>query len=43
MVYPLDPQPLHAQVRTVIGIALSLPKTSDEEMTYVVNRGVADG
>lgn len=43
MVYPLDPQPLHAQVRTVIGIALSLPKTSDEEMTFVVNRGVADG
>lgn len=42
MVYPLDPQPLHAQVRTVIGIALSLPKTSDEEMTFVVNRGVAD-
>ena len=42
MIYPLDPQPLHAQVRTVIGLALSLPKTSDEGITYVVNRGVAD-
>lgn len=42
IVYPLDPQPLHAQVRTVIGIALSLPRTSDEAIKYVVNRGVAD-
>lgn len=42
MVYPLDPQPLQAQVRTVIGIALSLPKTSDEGKSFVVNRGVAD-
>lgn len=42
MVYPLDPQPLQAQVRTVIGIALSLPKTSDEGQAFVVNRGVAD-
>lgn len=42
IVYPLDPQPLHAHVRTVIGIALSLPKTSDEGIKYVVNRGVAD-
>jgi hypothetical protein len=42
IVYPLDPQPLHAQVRAVIGIALSLPKTSDEAIKYVVNRGVAD-
>lgn len=43
MIYPLDPQPLNAQVRTVIGIALSLPKTSDEGKSFVVNRGVADG
>lgn len=42
MIYPLDPQPLHAPVRTVIGLALSLPETSDEGITYVVNRGVAD-
>lgn len=41
MIYPLDPQPLNAQVRTVIGIALSLPRTSDEGMSFVVNRGVA--
>jgi hypothetical protein len=42
MIYPLDPQPLQAQVRTVIGLGLSLPKTSDEAIAYVVNRGVAD-
>jgi hypothetical protein len=42
MIYPLDPQPLQAQVRTVIGIALSLPKTSDEGKSFVVNRGVAN-
>lgn len=42
MIYPLDPQPLQAHVRTVIGLALSLPTTSDEGITYVVNRGVAD-
>jgi len=42
MIYPLDPQPLQAQVRTVIGLGLSLPKTSDEGAAYVVNRGVAD-
>ncbi|MQA42268.1 Z1 domain-containing protein [Rugamonas aquatica] len=40
MIYPLDPQPLQAQVRTVIGIALSFPKTSDESQSFVVNRGV---
>jgi hypothetical protein len=42
MIYPLDPQPLHAPVRTVIGLALSLPKTSDSGITYIANRGVAD-
>jgi hypothetical protein len=42
MIYPLDPQPLQAHVRTVIGLGLSLPKTSDESVAYVVNRGVAD-
>jgi hypothetical protein len=42
MIYPLDPEPLHTGVRTVIGIALSLPKTSDETASFVVNRGVAN-
>lgn len=42
MIYPLDPQPLQAQVRAVIGIALSLPRTSDEGQTFAVNRGVID-
>ena len=42
MIYPLDPQPLHAQVRTVIGLALSLPQTSDEGVSFVVNKGVFD-
>lgn len=42
MIYPLDPGPLQAQVRTVIGIALSLPKTSDEGKSFIVNRGVSD-
>ena len=40
MIYPLDPQPLQAQVRTVIGVALSLPKTSDASQSFVINRGV---
>lgn len=43
LIYPLDPQPLQAQVRTVIGIALSLPKTSDEGTSFVVNRGIDRG
>lgn len=42
MIYPLDPQPLQVPMRTVIGIAMSLPKTSDEGESFVVNRGVAD-
>lgn len=42
MIYPLDPLPLNAPVRTVIGAALSLPKTSDEGQTFIVNRGVVD-
>jgi len=40
MIYPLDPQFLQAQVRAVMGIALSLPKTSDDGRTFAVNRGV---
>jgi hypothetical protein len=42
IIYPLDPQPLQAQVRTVIGIALSFPKTSDEAKSFVVNSGIAN-
>jgi hypothetical protein len=42
LIYPLDPEPLHTGVRAVIGIALSLPTTSDESTRYVVNRGVAN-
>lgn len=42
MIYPLDPQPLQAHVRTVIGIALSLPRTSDEAKSFVVNRGITN-
>lgn len=42
MIYPLDPQPLQAQVQTVIGLGLSLPRTSDEGTAYVVNRGVSN-
>jgi hypothetical protein len=42
IIYPLDPEPLQTRVRTVIGIALSLPKTSDETASFVVNRGVAN-
>lgn len=42
MVYPLDPQPLQVPMRTVIGIALSLPRTSDEGQSFVINRALAD-
>jgi hypothetical protein len=42
LIYPLDPEPLHTGARAVIGIALSLPTTSDETTCYVVNRGVAN-
>ncbi len=43
MIYPLDPEPLGAQTRTVIGLALSLPVTGDSGRSYIVNRGVAHG
>ena len=43
IIYPLDPEPLHAQARTVIGLALSFPKTSDEGKAFVANRGVTNG
>lgn len=40
IIYLIDPTPLKVSVKTVIGIALSLPKTSDETSAFIVNRGV---
>jgi hypothetical protein len=40
MIYPLDPQSLRSSGNTVIGLALSLPTTSDEAISFVVNRGI---
>jgi len=42
LIYPLDPEPLNTGVRSVIGLALSLPTTSDETTCYVVNGGVTN-
>lgn len=43
LLYPLDPAPLQAGTRAVLGAALSLPLTSDDGRTYIVNRGVLNG
>ena len=45
IVYPLDTDPLGVgnKVSTVIGLALSLPFTTDMAARWVVNAGVADG
>jgi len=44
IVYPLDPIPLGiGEIDAVIGVALSLPRTSDGASTSIVNWGVADG
>ncbi|NWE71132.1 Z1 domain-containing protein [Pseudomonas gingeri] len=40
LLYPLDPEPLRAPTQTVLGLALSLPRTTDGEQRFVVNRGV---
>jgi hypothetical protein len=41
MLYPLDPEPLGASgVDAVVAAALSLPVTSDDRASVVVNRGV---
>jgi hypothetical protein len=40
LIYPLDPEPLRAPTQTVVGLALSLPRTTDGEQRFVVNRGV---
>jgi hypothetical protein len=45
MVYPLDPGPLGmgGKISSIIGLALSLPFTTDVTAKWVVNVGVADG
>lgn len=43
LLYPLDPEPLRAPTQAVLGLALSLPRTSDGEQRFVVNRGVRNG
>ncbi len=40
MLYPLDPEPLRAPTQAVLGVALSLPVTSDALRSFVVNRGL---
>lgn len=43
ILYPLDPEPLQAPSRAVLGVALSLPRTSDDGRSFVVNRGLLHG
>lgn len=43
LLYPLDPEPLRAPTQAVLGLALSLPRTTDGEQRLVVNRGVRNG
>lgn len=43
LLYPLDSEPLRAPSRAVLGVALSLPRTSDEGRAFVVNRGLLNG
>lgn len=43
LLYLLDPEPLRAPTQAVLGLALSLPRTTDGEQRYVVNRGVRNG
>ena len=40
LLYPLDPEPLRAPTQAVLGLALSLPRTTDGEQRFVLNRGV---
>jgi hypothetical protein len=40
LLYPLDPEPLRAATQAVLGVALSLPRTSDALRSFVVNRGL---
>jgi hypothetical protein len=43
ILYPLDPEPLQASSRAVLGVGISLPRTSDDGRTFVVNRGLIHG
>lgn len=43
LLYPLDPEPLRTRTEAVLGIALSLPRTSDEGRLLVGNRALIDG
>lgn len=43
LIYPLDPEPLRAPTQAVLGLALSLPRTTDGDQRFVVNRGVRNG
>jgi hypothetical protein len=43
LVYPLDPSPLHAPTEAVIALAISLPRTADEDDQYLANRGIPRG
>lgn len=43
LLYPMDPEPLRAPSAAVIGLALSLPTTSDGGSSFVVNRGLLNG
>lgn len=40
LIYPLDPEPMRAPTQTVLGLALSLPRATDGEQRFVVNRGL---
>ncbi|WP_354443394.1 Z1 domain-containing protein [Ottowia thiooxydans] len=40
LLYPLDPEPLRSPTQAVLGVALSLPWTSDGGERFVVNRGL---
>jgi hypothetical protein len=40
LIYPLDPEPLRAATQAVLGVALSLPRTSDGEQRFIVNQGL---
>lgn len=43
LIYPLDPTPLLASVETVIALAASFPRTSDENDQFLANRGIPRG
>jgi len=43
LLYALDPEPLRAPTQAVLGIALSLPRTSDDGRKHLVNRGLKYG